>query len=607
MADANVPITAGAGTNIDTRTAPDGDHRQVIVLGDPLTNEVVTVLPDGAGEFGLAVSQVATGFVFSTVNSSTAQLAAGATFNGQAETVINQQAVSLLFIADQACRVEVRQWIGVSGTTGTGQVSSFTYTALAGQGISRAFVANGNYISVHVTNLGSAATTTLNLNVAYGTLPAQTGLGNSPSSINEVSGYALAGDPVGAVPVSEPPTTAFYEDFAGALDTANKWTPVNPAAWTITGGSATYPTTAVATSITTIPTVSVGSNQYYIAAFNVRLEAVAATGTGRYWGFGTAATTPGIQSLAQEGVGFQVDTTGALQAVSYTGGAKTALATLARPFDNAVHRYQVIFRGALTIWTLDGVEVWRQTNVNVATQSLSGHLSYFATGSTIVGTPQTVVQAFGIGDRSRLHTYVADPQFPWRRSRVTPSGELYITDSNRIKQSVGIVSSGRLTVGAAADAATGGRLWLVNPIGSAVLLEVRRIEFSSAPTTATAFPTSPRFTVERMTFTGAPTGAAITPAVRDTADPALIGTVRTVSTGMTITAGAAAYAFTVAPILTAVGAAVPVLLEWEPMENGRLVLRPGQGIVIRQADAGTTADNRAVQFQMGWAEYTVMT
>src|SRR6185436_20342256 len=39
MADTAVAITAGAGTNIDTRTeSTNSNHRQVIVIGDPATN-----------------------------------------------------------------------------------------------------------------------------------------------------------------------------------------------------------------------------------------------------------------------------------------------------------------------------------------------------------------------------------------------------------------------------------------------------------------------------------------------------------------------------------------------------------------------------------------
>lgn len=47
MADSAVPITAGAGTNVDTRTQTGGDHRQVMVVGDPTNADVATVF--GAG------------------------------------------------------------------------------------------------------------------------------------------------------------------------------------------------------------------------------------------------------------------------------------------------------------------------------------------------------------------------------------------------------------------------------------------------------------------------------------------------------------------------------------------------------------------------------
>lgn len=45
MADTAVAITAGSGTNIDTRTeATNGNHRQVIVVGDPSTNTSVAAV-----------------------------------------------------------------------------------------------------------------------------------------------------------------------------------------------------------------------------------------------------------------------------------------------------------------------------------------------------------------------------------------------------------------------------------------------------------------------------------------------------------------------------------------------------------------------------------
>jgi hypothetical protein len=50
MADTAVAVTAGSGTNIDTRTeGTNGNHRQVVVLGDPATNAGVAPVDATAG------------------------------------------------------------------------------------------------------------------------------------------------------------------------------------------------------------------------------------------------------------------------------------------------------------------------------------------------------------------------------------------------------------------------------------------------------------------------------------------------------------------------------------------------------------------------------
>jgi hypothetical protein len=47
MADSSIAVTAGAGTQVDTRTQAGGDHRQVVVLGDPDAADIASV--GGAG------------------------------------------------------------------------------------------------------------------------------------------------------------------------------------------------------------------------------------------------------------------------------------------------------------------------------------------------------------------------------------------------------------------------------------------------------------------------------------------------------------------------------------------------------------------------------
>jgi hypothetical protein len=51
MADADVAITAGAGTKIDTRTVGAGtdEHRQVMVVGDPVTAANVALVTAAGG------------------------------------------------------------------------------------------------------------------------------------------------------------------------------------------------------------------------------------------------------------------------------------------------------------------------------------------------------------------------------------------------------------------------------------------------------------------------------------------------------------------------------------------------------------------------------
>lgn len=153
-------------------------------------------------------------------------------------------------------------------------------------------------------------------------------------------------------------------------------------------------------------------------------------------------------------------------------------------------------------------------------------------------------------------------------------------------------AAGAFVVNAAADASTVGRCWLINPIGSGLTVRIKVIQFSSNMGTALAAPTSPRITVERVTFTGTASGAIIAPAKRKTTDATNIGSLRTASTGLTLTAGNMVCSFLPIASATAVGYTSSSVERFEPDVEDRIELEPGEGIVIRQPDAGTTADTR---------------
>lgn len=115
----------------------------------------------------LPTSNNATIFVFSTNNSSTAQLAAAATFTGTIETALDQPSISLLLTSDQPITLKVRQFIDLAGTRAAPDI---VFYINASAGFARSFTLNGNYVQVLATNTGASTTTTFNLNTAYGAL-----------------------------------------------------------------------------------------------------------------------------------------------------------------------------------------------------------------------------------------------------------------------------------------------------------------------------------------------------------------------------------------------------------------------------------------------------
>lgn len=105
MADSSVDITAGTGTPIDTRTeGTNGNHRQVIVIGDPATNTGVAPVSATQGlgvnvaSGGIASGAIASGAVASGAFASGAiasgAIAAGAIAAGATSIADNEDAAS---------------------------------------------------------------------------------------------------------------------------------------------------------------------------------------------------------------------------------------------------------------------------------------------------------------------------------------------------------------------------------------------------------------------------------------------------------------------------------------------------------------------------------
>lgn len=147
-----MPVT-GALTNSELRASP-------VAISGALTNAELRAA-------NVPTSNNATVFLFSTNNSSTAQLAAGATFIGVIETALDQPSISLLLASDQDMLVTVRQFIDLAGTRAAPNI---VFPVAAGVGLARSMALNGNYVQILAQNVGASTTTTFNLNTAYGNL-----------------------------------------------------------------------------------------------------------------------------------------------------------------------------------------------------------------------------------------------------------------------------------------------------------------------------------------------------------------------------------------------------------------------------------------------------
>lgn len=165
--------------------------------------------------------------------------------------------------------------------------------------------------------------------------------------------------------------------------------------------------------------------------------------------------------------------------------------------------------------------------------------------------------------------------------------------------------SGNLAIVAAAHGATVGFLYMYNPIGSGKNIRIVSLKIISGMVTALATPTAPRVTVERGTFTGTPSGAQIASSKVDSADAANIFWITAASTGATNgtptpMGGKIVDANATGTVNTNTSESV-VIPSGEDVRD--IIIKPGEYLLVRQADAGTASDTRKATVDMIYEEY----
>lgn len=178
--------------------------------------------------------------------------------------------------------------------------------------------------------------------------------------------------------------------------------------------------------------------------------------------------------------------------------------------------------------------------------------------------------------------------------------------SERVNSGTYIGHPGAQLVQAAATNGTTTGFWWMYNTSATVFAAVRKVSFVSQHGSILVTATSPRIALARFTFTGTPSGTAVTTAKVDSAHAASTVSVRTTQAGSTVTLGALFHAFLPVVALTAVGVTNPAEDDFGPEEeSGEIVLRQNEGIVCYQPDAGTASDTRRFVTAVTWDEWTV--
>jgi hypothetical protein len=169
-------------------------------------------------------------------------------------------------------------------------------------------------------------------------------------------------------------------------------------------------------------------------------------------------------------------------------------------------------------------------------------------------------------------------------------------------------SSGANAIPAAANTGTTtGLLYLINPATSTVNVSLDRTTLKQNFSTTLAVDLiAPIIQINRITFTGTLTAAAITPARRKTADAANQGLMSLAMTGLTVTLGAVVYTFigqTMDLVTGGAGHWSAQNDEWNPQsDDDEIVLVPGEGLVWWSSLAVTTG-NRKLAINGAWKEW----
>jgi len=169
---------------------------------------------------GANVQLASIAYIGDAGNSSTAQLAAAATFAGTLKAVPSAPNAIISALMDQPFTLTVTQYDDAGATKIAG--SPVVFTRLANASVNESVQLNGNFYRVSVTNNGASTSTTFYVDTFTGIMPVEpqalTNNGNKRVAITEVGGTPVSGPNLPVITPLAAPVTA--QQKATAVATA---------------------------------------------------------------------------------------------------------------------------------------------------------------------------------------------------------------------------------------------------------------------------------------------------------------------------------------------------------------------------------------------------
>jgi len=287
-------------------------------------------------------------------------------------------------------------------------------------------------VSINQTTQGTTNAVTLN------------GVGGVTTPIIPITAFAS-----GSLFTSSP-IQLFDDTFATSalLDTTNRWSAPTSAgggiaaAVPVGGGNVTLGTGTTANGWSTLqsqfsfPQAAPGFLEIYHA---INIVFPAPTNTYLFWGSGTIPGTPTASAPLTDAIGFEVDTTGKMFAVCYSGGSRNVIQDLSssgnntQPGDSSVHKYFIFYRGDLSYWCIDNRSNIVATMLTGAPGPINNTLPLrllAIAGPTPPGSNVTLNDnAVFMSDTASSSSQISDGNFAWRKATVSASGALSVSNS----------------------------------------------------------------------------------------------------------------------------------------------------------------------------------